>query len=370
MIDSQKLEALSFAKGMDATPANLERVAKVVGAESARWAFGQWELRARARAKFSRADEMLFTREALEQATHESVATYHASLFESIEGTRADLTTGIGADLIALAPATGYELDPERAEYARHNLAVYGKSAEVITGDSMAADFTFDAVFADPARRVAGRRTHDISAFSPDPRELARRMLELEFGCIKLTPILADPTLEALGSRLEFISFGRECREALVLTGKQAGKGRAAVHVESGQKLEVFATPARAQQIAPQDFLYEADPAAIRAHALEILSDRYGLSALGDSNGYLTGSQEVDSVWLKRYPVLYSGKADLSTTKQELRRLEAAKPILKQRGANLDLQKLAKEFKPQGSRAVALVIWPVGKSLRHTIVQL
>src|SRR5436309_7280206 len=59
-------------------------------------------LRVRARAKFSRADEMFFTREGLEQSSSEAVAKWGAARFP--EGaTILDLCCGIGGDAVALA---------------------------------------------------------------------------------------------------------------------------------------------------------------------------------------------------------------------------------------------------------------------------
>ncbi|MEZ0324698.1 MAG: hypothetical protein ACAH95_02230 [Fimbriimonas sp.] len=373
MIEPSKLEALELARGLEPTAVNLLRVARDTGDAASRWAFTQWELRKRAKAKFSRAEEMLFTREALEQATHEAIAAYHASIFRNLtDGRIADLTAGIGADLIALAPGIGFELDQERAEYARHNLDLHGAEAQVHAGDCMQAEWGQYA-YADPARRVEGRRTLTLAEFAPNPMELARRMTDLELGCMKLTPMLPDPALASLGPRLEFISFGGECREALVISGRQAQPGRWAVHVESGEMLDasqqVAISPFReTQKDEMHRYLYEADPAAIRAHCLPHLSEQHGLTFLGDSNGYLTSDAAIDSVWLTRFEVLYSGKGDSSNTKDALRKLDAAKPILKQRGAHQDLAKLSKAFPAYGARPIALVIWPVGKSLRHTIV--
>src|SRR5438067_1817483 len=53
------------------------------------------ELRSRAEAKFSRASEMYFTREGLEQSTGEAIARWRASFFP-IGGTILDLCCGIG----------------------------------------------------------------------------------------------------------------------------------------------------------------------------------------------------------------------------------------------------------------------------------
>ena len=68
--------------------------------------FAQIKLRARARAKFSRADAMYFTAEGLEQASTERMAMHHATLYERFEGV-GDFCSGIGGDLIGFAQNTG-----------------------------------------------------------------------------------------------------------------------------------------------------------------------------------------------------------------------------------------------------------------------
>lgn len=364
--------ALGLAEGQAATASALERVGKATSPDAARWAFAQWELRKRAKAKFARADAMLFVREALEQATHERVAAYHAFLFPT-GALVADLTVGIGADLIALAargPALGFELDPERAEYARHNLAVHGLNAEVRVSDSLrwlSGEPDVRYAFADPARRVEGRRTLRLDEFAPDPSALAEGLRRLDLGVMKLSPMLNDDTLRGLTDSLRFVSFRDECREVLAQFGSQAEQGVQSVHVESGETLDSSILPAAVE--TPGGFLYDADPAAIRAHALGTLCARYGLSPLGDSNGYLTGDTLAETPWLRPYRVLYHGKADAKTTKKALRDLDAATPELKQRQAGLDLIKERKQYAMEGKRPVSLAIWLVGRSARHTILE-
>lgn len=116
------------------TAKNIARIAAKYGEESAAWAFTQWSLRKRARVKFVAADEMYFTRNGLEQATHQAVAEYHGSRFPQGEMV-ADLTCGIGADTIALAsrgPVIGYEIDAEAAWCARKNVEGESKSLKRI----------------------------------------------------------------------------------------------------------------------------------------------------------------------------------------------------------------------------------------------
>jgi hypothetical protein len=117
------------------------------------------------------------------------------------------------------------------------------------------------------------------------------------------------------------------------------------------------------------EYLYEADPAAIRAHATGTLCDRYSLTPLGGSGGYLTGPEPVDSPWMKGFRVLGSGRFDLSSLRRMLRDLNSATPVLKQRAAAQDLQKLHKQLILDGSRQLLVAIYPVGKSLRHVILE-
>lgn len=363
------MEALERSAGVEPTASNISRISKATSDEAATWAFTQWELRRRARVKFKLADRMLFTREALEQATHEEVAAYHASRFP--EGALvADLTCGIGADLIALAkrgPAIGYDIDEERARYARWNAHVHGFEVEVRVEDSLAGAWDLEYAFVDPARRSSGKRLADPNDFSPNPLEVGSRFAKLKRGGMKLSPMLQDKFLEGFCGALEFISFGGECREAMVWLGSEVQTSRKAVQVESGEMLDAGDEPVVAAE--PTEFFFEADPAAIRAHCLGTLCDRFNLLALGDSNGYLTGDAYIRCVWLKAYKVLYTGKADTSLTKRLLQDLDVKVADIKQRGVGIDLQKLKKSLATDAAREVLLAVWPMGASHRHTIIE-
>lgn len=291
--------ALAAAEGLAATPANLRRVALLSSEEAARWAFSQGELRRRARARFGEeADEMLFDADGLAMATHPALAAYHASLFPDgalVE----DLTCGIGADLRALArrgPATGYELDPDRAELARWN----APGATVVVGDGLDRS-TGNMAFADPQRRAGKRRLDEPESWSPDPRLVAERFRGMERAAMKLSPGTPDDYLSSLGGRIEFVSSGGECREALVVF--PADGPAEALHLESGARLPAYAPePPRAE--GPGAWLLDADPAAVRAAALGGL----GLSGLGDTPGYLTADGPVESPWLRAYRVEWAGR--------------------------------------------------------------
>ena len=368
MLDPIRQEALARAEGLHASPSVVAKVAKATSNEAASWAFTQWVLRKQARTKFALADQMLFTREALEQSTGEQLARYHASKFP--RGVlAADLTTGIGADLIALAargPAVGYELDEERAEYARHNLAAHGVEAEIRVADSLGANWDFELAFADPSRRVGGSRTLNPVDFQPNPIALGQRMTSLSRGVLKLTPMLPDRYFRELGGKTEFLSLGRECREALVIFGN-GGPDRTAIHVETGGVLPEGDPPRGAPE--PMAFLYEADPAAIRGDCLGTLARDLDIYGLGDSNGYLTGDRLwLQSCWLTPYRVLGSHRADVSLTKKLLSELGGGTPVIKSR-AGIDVEALRKKLRLDGKRELIVAVYEVGRSLRHVILE-
>lgn len=366
-VEAVRAQALTLAKGLDPTAANLDRIAKATTAEAARWAFTQWDLRQRARAKFERADRMLFDRDALEMATHERVAAYHAACFPK-EAPVLDVGCGIGADLIGLARrglAIGYELDPERAACARHNLEVHGVHAEVVVADGLEAEGHH--VFADPQRRHGGRRHSNLADFSPDPRRLVERFADRSTLGIKLSPLLEDETFEDLAGgrpyRLEFVSFGRECREALLWLGNAVAPGRFAVHIESGGTLASSDLEDWTEE--PLAWVHEADPAAIRAHCL----GAFDHAALGDSNGYLTGGEAARSPWLRSYRVVWHGNADLKRTRAALDALDASVGEVKLRGVKVDPGELKRFLRRKSGRSVTLIVYPVGKRIRYVLVE-
>lgn len=364
-MDPLRERALELARGKPLHPNEIERVARATSPEAARWAFAQWELRRRARTKFADAERMVFVGEALEQATHEAVAAYHASRFPK-DAPVVDLTCGIGADLRAFAargPALGFDLDPERAECARHN----APAAQVVVGDCLAQPDWGDYAFADPSRRKQGARVVDPAQYQPDPVEIARRMRGMRLGGLKLSPLLSDAFLESLGGEVEFVSFGGECREALVWLGSEAKPGWKALHLPSGERLPRGGDPAQASEA--DQWLWDADPAAIRAHALGPLAERLRAQRLGDSPGYLTGpTLMAPGPWARAYRVLWHGAWDLRSLAAALRALDAHVFEVKKRGVEDPEERLRKGL-PGGKRPLSLVCWREGAKLRAALAE-
>ena len=132
-------------------------------------------LRQQAAVKFSRADEMYFSREALEQASSEIVSTYRARRFSQAGIERmADLGCGIGGDSLALTATMevmGVEWHPVRLAMAQENVRVYGHSLNFRPLQADLLELTplpVQAAFFDPARRDEnGRRLYSVHQYRP-----------------------------------------------------------------------------------------------------------------------------------------------------------------------------------------------------------
>ena len=363
------LDALEYARGLKPTATNISKAADKFGASPAGWGFLQWQLREIAAKKFTRASEMLFTRAGLEQATHEAIAAYRASRFPKGHSIT-DLCCGIGGDLIALgtnARAVAFEIDEETAFCASHNCAVYGADAEVRIQDVTKADWNSEYAVADPSRRSLRGRETEPRNFTPEPFQLVQRMRHCKLAAMKLSPLLDDRFLAQLAPEIEFISYGGECREAIAWIGSEPKLGIYATHVESGERLKRSdAKPVSRAEL--HRYFYEADPAAIRAHCLRSLCTQYPLEAVGNSNGYLTSNEKIQSVWLTRYAVIDAGSYDRKRLRAALRLAGGGTPIIKTRSKKVPAN-IAKDLKTAGENELIVAFYEVGQSLRFTLLQ-
>jgi hypothetical protein len=177
----------------DTLLACLERLRKHFPAELARAALETALLRQRARAKFARAGQMYFTREALEQSSGEVVSRHRAGRFAGF-GVVGDFCCGLGGDTVALAArgeVVAVDADPLRLALAGANLCAYGLRgrATLLGGDVVAMPLPdVPAAFVDPDRRPGGRRRLSVRECRP-PLDAVRARLPpgLPLG-VKLAP--------------------------------------------------------------------------------------------------------------------------------------------------------------------------------------
>ncbi len=163
-----------------------------------------------------------------EQASHQAVAQFHASLLSDC--TLLDMTAGLGIDAMTMAEnaseAVAIELDPLKAATLKYDSELLGKrNLEVINADSVdwleKSDRRFDIIFIDPARRKEDNsRAYNFHDCLPDIIALQDSLLNRsKHLIIKASPLLdVTQTLKDIRNvtAIRALCVQGECKEILV----------------------------------------------------------------------------------------------------------------------------------------------------------
>jgi THUMP domain-like/RNA cap guanine-N2 methyltransferase len=369
-------------------------------------ATAQHELRLAARAKFSRAMQMLFTRAGYEQSSSEQIARYRAG---RLGGARrvADLCCGIGGDLLALASgreALAVDRDDVHTRLALHNAAVYGQTENV---SAVVADVRgirlddLDAIFIDPARRSgpgtasapAGGGPTRPGGAAPDP---ARRFRagqseppldwcfaladRVPAACVKAAPGLPADLIPH-GWEAEFIADGRDLKEAVLwspalATAPVAGSGgprRALVMSGAGAHALVACPGDPVPVTEPGEYLLDPNPAVTRAGLVEDLArslHRDGDGDHGDGThdgggavakidpqiAFLTLNRPVQTPFARTLHVLDSAPWNEKLFAKRLRELGIGAADIRRRGLAGDVDQIHRRLKLAGPNRATIVI--------------
>ena len=326
-------------------------------------------LRVKGREKFPRAAQMLFDREGLSQASSKQVAEYRTWKMRQRLGdiNRAlDVGSGIGGDTIAMAmrwSVVAVDIDPERMKMLHHNLAVYNlePNVEAVEGDItvLIDDPEFraklngvDCVFFDPSRRHGSKRTVKLEEYEP-AISLIERLREFTPNiCVKISPG-ADLSRVKYDCDIEVVSLRGEVKEVMLWFGgfKTEPDRRVVLATKLPEKVTMRRedNPEKPRVTTPQSFLYEPDPAYIKAHMVDTLAVKYGLNVLHPRIAYLTG-ERVFSPVLKTYRVLGYTELDYPRVNQMLTENNIGNVDFKARGVNLKLSGMNKVVRGNGRR--------------------
>ena len=325
-------------------------------------ALAQHELRLAARAKFSRAMDMFFTRAGLEQASAEVVARHRQVRFAAA-GVLADLCCGIGGDLAALAgdhQVRAVDRDPLHLRMAMLNAAAYGVAGSVRTtqADVREADLAgVDAVFIDPARRTdRGTGKHRLGPGASEPPlawclELAGRVPAVG---IKAAPGIARDAVPA-GWELEFVAVGRDLKEGVAWSPSLAGPATRATILPGGDTLTPQPGPA-VPVAAPGPFLLDPNPAVTRAGLVAELARALGAWQIDQQIAFLCTDTAVRTPFARTLQVIDSGPWNQKRLPARLRDLGIGAVDIRRRGLAGDVGQLHRQLKLTGSRRATLVM--------------
>lgn len=341
--------------------ADVEALRREYGAELAAAATEMALLRARASAKFSRAAEMYFTRDALEQATAEEVARHRAGRYADAKQVW-DLGCSIGGDALQFALAgpqvIGLDVDALRLRMAACNADAYGVDGQVRLrqADVLAWDMPAGAtIFCDPARRRGGRRVFDPEMYQP-PLSIVERWMGTAAGIgVKVAPGIDYDALPWQDCEVEVISLDGEVKETVLWFGALARGTRTATLLPSGVTLTAGEVGLIAAA-APQAYLYEPDGAVIRAHLVEHLAMELGATKIDEDIAFLTTAERVTTPFARAWRIDEVMPFNLKRLRHWLRERNIGRVVVKKRGSPIDPQALERQLRLTGTGTAVVVL--------------
>lgn len=316
-------------------------------------------LRQKAVAKFSTdAARMVFTADALEQASHPLVVRYGRT---ARFATLTDVCCGIGTDSMGFARAgvsvQGIDLDPIRVAMARWNSAALGLACTFDTGDATQPISTDGTIFFDPGRRENGRRLHHVEQYQP-PLSTLRGWSAGEI-IVKLSPAVDLAELAPYAGRLRFISVRGELKEALLTVSPTEISQREALVIaddDMSHLYQALAIPDAHSVSAPLAYLIEPDAAIIRAGLVQDIAYSVGAYQMDSQIAYLTSDQPVLHPAVRQWRILDWMPFHVKNLRAYLRQRGFGTITVKKRASPVTPEALIAQLKPQGANACVVVL--------------
>jgi SAM-dependent methyltransferase len=324
-------------------------------------ALTQQSLRLAAREKFSRAEEMFFTRAGLEQASAEVVANHSARRFTGLAAV-ADLCCGIGGDLASLADSAervlAVDADLDMLRLARRNLA--GRARVAVSFVCADVQNLAPAVlrgvagaFIDPARRTRGRRLRTGDSQPPLDWCVGLTSLVVRVG-IKAAPGLPHDVIPA-DWEAEFVAVGRGLKEAMLWSPAMASAQRRATILPAGDTL--VAEPGAPVPIAdPGEYLLDPNPAVTRAGLVQELARDLGGWQIDPMIAFLSVDRPVSTPFARTLRILESMPWHEKRASRKLRELSVGSADIRRRGLAGDVQQIHRRLGLRGDRSATIVL--------------
>lgn len=313
--------------------------------------------------KFSRAKEMFFTREALEQSSGEVISLYRAERFKRALAPGslvADFCCGIGGDTTGLLQyflVDGYDLDQARLLLAKANAQAYnhGERFNPLCQDVCAVDSSkYAAAFFDPARRdEQGKRIYNPENYGPPLSTIVPWLSKLSGQAlgVKISPGIDYDKLSDYDCEIEIISLDGEVKEAVLWFGvlKSANNCRHRATLLYSKSTDVL-TYHDADGVQPLPvgelgkYIHEPDGAIIRAGLVELLGPELRAHKIDEEIAYLTGDAPCSGAYARSFEVLDYLPFSLKQLKEKLVKLGCQNVTVKKRGSPITPEELIRSL--------------------------
>jgi hypothetical protein len=346
-------------------PADVARFRRIASPEQVAAALRLAEGQRHGSAKFTRAGRMWLDPQGAEQSTAEAVASHKAKRFGP--SLVVDLCAGIGGDSLALAAASdvlAVDADRGMCRRCRWNAAVYGVDERVWPVQARAEQFAVPPgalVHIDPDRRArSARRARILEDYAPGLGFLRSLPAVALGGAIKLGPASDFAShFGGPGFELELVSLKGECKEATVWFGGLATCQRRATRLPEG--VTWTDCDGRLDELAPvmppQSWIFDPDPALLRAGLLDAFAAAHGLFRCAAGIDYLTAPFCVESPFLAAFEVEEVLPLDMKTLARVVVARQLGPLEIKTRGVDLRPEAVRARLRPPGPNPATLLLF-------------
>jgi len=324
-------------------------------------------LRREAAVKFPYADQLYLTRQAMEQASSHEVSSYRAERFHSFSYL-ADLGCSIGGDTFSLAiiaPTLGIDNDPVRLSMASANLHALGLSdnAQLVQADltcPLPTRSGSTALFFDPARRAHYHRLFSVQQYQPPLSTIRDWLPHYPALGVKISPGVDLSELFGYDAEVEFISLHGELKEAVLWFGPLKSALRRATILPGAFQLSASLpdqpTRSSSHLSEPKSFLYEPDPAVMRAGLVTTLAEMLDASQLDPDIAYLTSETLSPTPFARAWKIEDWFPFQLKRLRTYLRQHHIGQVTVKKRGSPLEPDYLIHQLRLTGDQERVVVL--------------
>ena len=286
----------------------------------------------------------------MEQCSSEQTACYKAQLAGEGES-MVDLTGGFGVDFYWMSQGYRHrsyiEQDEQICAISSENFRLLGHDCDVVCGS--ASDYLKEMprvslVYLDPARRNEhGGRTYSIEDCNPNVLELLPLLMEkADRVMLKLSPMLdwrkAVADLQHV-SEVHIISVDNECKELLLVLGKEPAEGLRLCCVNNGGTFEVLNRNVSSLRITTEGssvvirfsanweeaaFLYEPNASIMKAGCFAELCERYPVEQVAQNSHLFLSSVEIDDFPGRSFRIEAISSMNKQETSQKVSALKSA----------------------------------------------
>jgi hypothetical protein len=213
-----------------------------------------------------------------------------------------------------------------------------------------------DAAFVDPGRRTGDRRLLDPEHYLPPLNRIVGHFKPGHPLAAKIAPGVARSHLTRYDTEAEFISADGELKECVLWFGPLRTANRRATVLPGPHTLASDNPLPLQRPEEPCEFLFDPDPAVIRAELLSLLAEQLDAAPVDPGVAFLTGRRAVRSPFADCYHVDHAAAFHQARLRDYLREQRVGRITILKRAVDLDINDVERKLKLEGSEHRHLIL--------------